>query len=77
MPAPDPSAITQEHEPPLRIHLCGGPLCGHYVRVPAHAVEFYEDAPSSVHYRYCPYATARLGRPTFIHQHLSHDFYAP
>lgn len=56
------------------VELIGGPFDGETWNVPAHCLSL--ESPNDTSYRYCPHASARLGKPCFIHHTLQHDLYA-
>ena len=55
-----------------KAHLYGGPLDGRNVLVGADTHGYVNQEFQAI-YTYCPHATARLGRNTFISQHIAHD----
>lgn len=62
-------------------HIIGGPLDGTPFDIPAGCIEFYADpGPEGIrrlHYRYCPFASARFGKDCFIYASIAFDFFAP
>lgn len=52
-------------------HLYGGPLDGNDIEVEANRPS-HADQETQAIYTYCPHATRRLGRTTFIHQDIDH-----
>lgn len=63
--------MTDTHTDDLA-SLYGGPLDGETVEVGSHTHGYADESTGAV-YSYCPHATKRLGKTTFIHTHVAHD----
>lgn len=73
--SPGPFTATQV------VTCIGGPLDGDTLPAPANCIDFEAPDDPAIHYRYCPFASARFQtlkdlRPRFIHQSIAFDFYA-
>lgn len=64
----------------LTVELIGGPFDGDKMVIAVGCSAFHSDPDTngrcSYHYRYCPHASARLGKDCFIDAHVQHDLYA-
>lgn len=62
-------------EPPSEeVHLYGGPLDGLTIPMPKDTPAFGDQKTGAI-YAYCPYATKRLGRTTFLSSQLTHEVF--